>query len=1267
MLSVAKLALGQESYYEQQVALGLDDYHAGRGESPGLWVGSGAEAIELVGAVEDGSLGPLLRGLSPADGERLRAPAKERTITVRTLDEASGVWRDEPKTLAPVARYDLVFSCPKSVSLLHALTDDAEVRRAISEAHESSWQAALSYLEAEACVVRRGRGGAIREHGQGFVAAAFRHRTSRAQDPHLHTHVIVANLARSPDGRWRALDGEAILRTYRLAAGYLYEAHLRHELSSSLGVAWTEPAKGMAEIEGVPPEAIRAFSTRRQSLVEHMQAMGTSGFAASRVAALATRERKEAIDLPDLRESWLARASEMGLGAIELRGLLEREPVHELELPTIAADDVTAHQTTVTTPELVRAVASAARDGASVKAVLAGVEEIARGPELVRVGDDATPGRPARFTTRSLLDLEREALRVALAGRDAGARCAEASGLVMALSNSPVSLSDEQRALVEATALSPDRVVCVEGAAGAGKTTALRVLGDALSLSDVAVLGAAPSGRAADELERATDIPSETLHSLLADARRSGGLPRGCVLVIDEAGMAETRVLAPVLCLVDEARGKAILVGDPAQLPAVGAGGLYGALCERLGAERLVENRRQRELAEREALARLRSGDAEAYLGHAARQGRLLIADSATQAKQQLLADWWRTAEGDLRESVILAHRRVDVRDLNESARTLLLQSGRLGERALIAGDREFRPGDRVVCRHNDSALGVRNGTRASVREIDPVLGIVTLLVDDGPSRQLPARYAAEHLEHGYALTGHGAQGASVERAFVLVRAEGALAEWGYVAASRARTETRLYAVGPELGADAGLARDEPEPATRLLADALARTAAEAPALERLATAGPDERALAREESGLRGPGALGNAAEHARLLGELATGGPPDPAPELRRLEAERAGLGADLARAEDERERAERARAAIGRFRMVGRTGQEEAAHHERVAAEAASRAQDLTAALADAGRRREDLVARAAERDLWHQERLPQILTRLEATERDLAALRRAQEAMSAPLAGYPSPQLAAAALTLTDALERSRPPDPRPQIAHLRDDRRSLERALGAEAARQLRQAERLDQLGLRLLTRTGREEGRQLRSEIERSEQAQERLRAQKAGVARTLAALQPALEHRERWERDLAPALSGRAEVLEGELARRVAARLLGIQHKPPVYLTKALGPRPDRGRGQERWRQGSAAIEGYRERHGMTDPQRALGPEPEERLAPGDRRSVERTVEDARAEHGYLARAHERWDPERPEPGYDRGARHDLGRGMERGLDHGPGLGMGR
>ncbi|MGH3030818.1 MAG: MobF family relaxase, partial [Gaiellaceae bacterium] len=455
---MAKLTVGQEAYYEQQVATGLDDYYAGRGESPGMWAGSGAEELGLKGVVEDGDLGTLLRGVDPASGRTLRAPVARRTITVRTLDSESGEWCEERKRLAPVAGFDLVFSCPKSVSLLHALTEDESVRRDVSEAHESAWWAALVYLEREACVVRRGQGGALREHGQGFVAATFRHRTSRAQDPHLHTHVIVANMARAPDGEWRALDGEALLRTYRLAAGYLYEAHLRRELTRRLGVSWSEPVKGMGELKGVPEEALRAFSTRRRSLVEHMQALGSEGFAASRVAALATRESKDLVELPRLREDWRARAAEHGLGRRELRqifgpSLAPGQPeLGKLACRLFSRDGLTEKQTTFTMPELVRAVAESLREGASVDEILRAAAELSSFPGVELLEPEHSPGRPARFATRELLDVEREALELALVGRDAGAPRALPGQRLAAAGSVP---SEEQRRLVREGCLSP--------------------------------------------------------------------------------------------------------------------------------------------------------------------------------------------------------------------------------------------------------------------------------------------------------------------------------------------------------------------------------------------------------------------------------------------------------------------------------------------------------------------------------------------------------------------------------------------------------------------------------------------------------------------------------------------------------------------------------------------------------------------------------------------------------------------------------------------
>src|SRR6266516_647420 len=395
MLSVAKLSPGQERYYERSVADGLDDYYAGRGESPGVWVGRGARELELEGVVREGELGRLIGGQHPRSEEQLRRHYRARQITVERIDPFSGERSLEVQKLAPVAGFDLVFSVPKSVSLLHALGDE-ETRRAVQEAHLSAWQAAVSYLEDEACVVRRGKNGVRREHAGGFVAAAYQHRTSRAQDPHLHTHVIVANMAQSPvDEKWRALDGEPILKSYRLAAGYLYEAHLRAELSRSLGVEWEQPRKGMAELRHVPREVIREFSTRRAQVVEELARKGGGGFYAAQLAAVETRERKEQVDLVRLREDWRARAAEHGLGSRELRAVLgrvlqlelSREQLLRIARRLLGPEGLTERQTAFSEPEVVMAWSQAHTQGASAERVRGLAGRLTQADGVERVGD----------------------------------------------------------------------------------------------------------------------------------------------------------------------------------------------------------------------------------------------------------------------------------------------------------------------------------------------------------------------------------------------------------------------------------------------------------------------------------------------------------------------------------------------------------------------------------------------------------------------------------------------------------------------------------------------------------------------------------------------------------------------------------------------------------------------------------------------------------------------------------------------------------------
>jgi len=266
------------------------------------------------------------------------------------------------------------------------------------------------------------------------------------------------------------------------------------------------------------------------------------------------------------------------------------------------------------------------------------------------------------------------------------------------------------------------------------------------------------------------------------------------VLVVDEAGMAETRVLAPLLRLVEEAEGKAILVGDPRQLPAVGAGGLFAALVERGGAVRLRENRRQRDELERRALEALRGGLGREYVAFAERTERLVVSDGPLATRARLLADWWQAARDDLAGSIMIALRRSDVAELNTAARAFMGAEGRLGKERLEVAGLNFAVGDRIVCRRNADALGVRNGTRGTVAALDRERETLTVATDRGGGVELPRRYLeAGHVEYAYALTGHAGQGLTVERAFVLGSERSRLQEWGYVALSRARKATRLY------------------------------------------------------------------------------------------------------------------------------------------------------------------------------------------------------------------------------------------------------------------------------------------------------------------------------------------------------------------------------------------------------------------------------------------------------------------------------------------
>lgn len=300
------------------MALSRDDYYAGRGESPGRWYGSGAAALGLRGVVAEGSLEALIDGRHPLTGERLRRSIAARTTHVPSLDPETGERIMVEQVLAPVGGFDFVFSAPKSISLASALAAP-EVRREVVAAHHAAVAAALWLLEREACGVRLGAGGAEHVAGSGIVAACYTHRTSRAVDPHLHTHCAIANLTQGPDGRWRALDSRLLLHEWKLSLGYAYQAILRDAVTRRLGWSWRDAVKGLAELEAWPEAVLREFSQRRQRIEESLAEHGGSGWQAGQVATLATRERKGlAVDLDQERQVWRARLAEHGMTRADL-------------------------------------------------------------------------------------------------------------------------------------------------------------------------------------------------------------------------------------------------------------------------------------------------------------------------------------------------------------------------------------------------------------------------------------------------------------------------------------------------------------------------------------------------------------------------------------------------------------------------------------------------------------------------------------------------------------------------------------------------------------------------------------------------------------------------------------------------------------------------------------------------------------------------------------------------------------------------------------
>jgi conjugative relaxase-like TrwC/TraI family protein len=594
-----------------------------------------------------------------------------------------------------VAGYDLTFSPVKSVSTLWAVADPAAAA-VIEQAHQAAVKDALAFIEKHALFTRTGPQGIRQVNVRGLVAAAFTHRDSRAGDPDLHTHVAVANKVQALDGRWLSIDGRVLFKA-NVAASETYNTALEQHLRDTLGVRFaerpgTDPTKRpIREIVGVDPRLNQRWSTRRihintrrgELAIQFQQDHGrpptpVEALQLAQQATLETRDAKhEPRSLAEQRATWYCEAAAV-LGSSEAVASMVRTALAPPVKATRTGDARWVSQTasrvvavmeesrstwqmwhvraeaqrqvrTIDMPSepaaaLVDLLVDEVLDRRSI-ALAAPADNIEEPDALRRIDGSSvySVAGAALYTSTRILNAETRL--VAAAGRRDGSAVDDTSVdlTLLEMAANGTALDAGQAALVRQMCTSRARVQLAIAPAGAGKTTAMRALTLAWTQDGGQVLGLAPSAAAAAVLAEQTGIRTDTLAKLTWSLRH-GELPDwatavgpSTLVIIDEAGMADTLTLDAAVHFAMNRGASVRLVGDDQQLAAIGAGGVLRDIRYSHGALRLTELHRFTDPAEAAASLALREGKPEAfgfYLDH----GRVHVGDIATTAQDAFSA-----------------------------------------------------------------------------------------------------------------------------------------------------------------------------------------------------------------------------------------------------------------------------------------------------------------------------------------------------------------------------------------------------------------------------------------------------------------------------------------------------------------------------------------------------------------------------------------------------------------------------------------------------
>jgi len=620
MLTISKaLSSGQaRTYHAREFISEKQNYWSHDQQDHSEWQGKLADKWGLRGAVGDEHFARLSEGQHPDNAAQLvkHQPA-------RTYENEYG---KQITSAEHRAGWDATFSAPKSVSLTALVGGDERVR----EAHRESVHAALRELE-RYTQARIGNVHAPETTGK-FIAATFEHDTARPVDgyaaPQLHTHAVIFNVTERENGQTRALQERSLFQSQHYATS-VYRSELAI-LLQRLGYEIECGEYGQPEIKGYTREYLDASSLRRAQIKEHLREIGRDGAGAAQVAAHRTRDSKDLLSREEVLQQHRELAAKYGHQAERIVLQTQEQTQRHAVLPEkTAQQSVTYSRHHVFERSAVqdeRTILQAAIDRGMGEVSYSQVRQefeqrVIRG-EFRRV--ESMGGRAAPlYTTAEMVRLERE---IVASMRQGNQRNFENSMLVspplrIRIEDRHPELSKAQLHAVDEIFLSREKIVGLDGVAGAGKTTTLAVIRGGAEAQGYTVEGFAPTSRAAQKLSEAGMRTSTLQYHLIRGEQPDTGEKR--LFVLDESSLASTRQMHEFVMRLHR-NDRVLLVGDTRQHESVDAGRPFAQLQEAgMNTAKLDEILRQRDPELKHAVEQLARGQVGAAVESLDQQGRV--------------------------------------------------------------------------------------------------------------------------------------------------------------------------------------------------------------------------------------------------------------------------------------------------------------------------------------------------------------------------------------------------------------------------------------------------------------------------------------------------------------------------------------------------------------------------------------------------------------------------------------------------------------------